>query len=65
MKGNEIKVKIDELSRQIEERIITDHFTLNKDIMEIENKIADLQAQCPHQFENGICIYCQKENIDG
>jgi len=27
----------------------------------VEGKIEELQKQCKHKFENGHCIYCEKE----
>ena len=54
----QIKKKIDDYNKQIEENFYPHKFTLNNEITEITNNIKALQAQCPHEFENGYCKFC-------
>jgi hypothetical protein len=36
-------------------------FTLNPRVAELEKEIYNLQQQCPHEYEKGICKHCGKE----
>lgn len=36
-------------------------FTLNNQIRDLIEENGQLQAQCPHKFKDGYCIYCYKE----
>ena len=58
--SNEIKKRIDELSIEIEQLIDPTTFVLNPRIGEINKEIKELQAQCKHNFVNGICKYCYR-----
>ena len=36
-------------------------FTLNPAVKELFAKNAELQVQCPHNFVDGVCEYCDAE----
>ena len=72
----EIKEKIDANNQIIEALLTPNKFTLNntvaklyqrgykwaiKQVLKLLEENDRLQAQCPHEFENGYCIYCYKE----
>ena len=59
--SKEIKITIDELNAEFEEIITPGIFTLNKRIGEIKKEIEFLQNQCQHNYVNGICEFCRKE----
>lgn len=61
---SEIKEQIDNYNKIIESCFYPNKFTLNNDIVEITEKIKELQSVCEHQFENGYCIYCYKSEGD-
>ena len=57
----EINKLIDEYNKLIETYLQPNQFILNNQILEISQKIKDLQEMCTHQFEDGYCIFCYKE----
>lgn len=57
----EIKSKIDANNSVIEKLFVPDQFTLNSTIQQLLKENMELQAQCKHEFEDGYCIYCYKE----
>ena len=57
----QIKEKIDENNRIIESLLQPNQFTLNNTIAELLNENRELQNQCKHDFQDGYCIYCYKE----
>ena len=57
----EIKEKIDANNQIIESLLTPNRFTLNNTIAELLEENDKLQAKCPHEFENGYCVYCYKE----
>ena len=61
---SEIKEQIDNYNKIIESCFYPNKFTLNNDIVEITEKVKELQSVCEHQFENGYCIYCYKSEGD-
>lgn len=61
MTGLEIKKKIEENNEKIEKASKPFIFTLNKTIACLMKENAELQKKCPHEFEDGICKYCGKE----
>lgn len=65
MKGFEIKRKIDCNNQLIEQLLTPNQFTLNNTIAKILEENQKLQEQCPHEYKNGYCIYCFKEEDDG
>ena len=58
--GLEIKNKIDLNNKIIEETLKPNQFTLNNTVAALLLEIDSLQAQCPHEFKDGHCIYCYK-----
>lgn len=61
MNGTEIKNKIDENQAKIEKLINPAFFTLNQEVAKLIEENETLRAQCVHEFENGMCKYCYKE----
>ena len=59
--SKDIRAKIDALNIELERAMVPGVFTLNKETMEISNKIAALQAECKHSFVDGMCKFCDKE----
>ena len=58
--GIDIKRKIDLNNQLIEQALRPNQFTLNNTVMGLMLEIDELQKQCPHEFEDGYCIYCYK-----
>ena len=58
--GLDIKNQIDLINKQIEEKTGFAQFTLNREVAGLLLEIDSLQAQCPHEFHDGYCIYCYK-----
>ena len=56
MNGNEIRKKIDENNAKI--RKMTTSFVLNPDIRKLLQENDLLRSQCKHEFEDGVCKYC-------
>lgn len=65
MTGLEIKNAIDSLNEEIQTLFYSQCFILNTGVMEKQKAIIKLQSQCPHEYVNGCCIYCGKEEEDG
>ena len=66
MTGEEIKNRLEENNRKIEEILKTDTFTLNHDIVNLMAINDELRDACPHEYNsNGICIYCLTEKNKG
>ena len=61
MHGLEIKRKIDENNKIIESLMTPNIFSLNNTIAELLSENRELQRNCPHEFDQGYCIYCYKE----
>ncbi len=59
MSGTEIKTKVDALTDELNNRLKT--FVLTGRIAEIMEEIEGLRNECTHDFVNGVCIYCGKE----
>jgi hypothetical protein len=64
MTNLEIKQKIDENNKIIETLLNPSTFTLNNVIKELLIENDQLQAQCTHNFVDGYCEYCQKEETN-
>lgn len=60
MTGEQIKLEIEKKNRQIREMIMPSFFSLNNGVQVLMNEIKDLQSQCPHNYEDGFCVYCNK-----
>lgn len=61
MTNFEIKEKIDANNRKIEELLNPSQFVLNNTVKKLLAENDALQAQCQHEFVDGFCIYCYKE----
>lgn len=56
--SKEIKAKIDELRWQLEEATVPGMFTLNPEVVRINNEIESLQKKCNHHYVDGQCEFC-------
>ena len=61
MNGSEIKKKIDEDNEKLAELATPSFFTLNKQVYELLQEVNYLQGLCVHEFKDGVCIFCGKE----
>ena len=57
---NYIREEIDNLYDQLVKSAATFIYK-PAEIKQIKEKIFKLQSKCPHEFENGKCIYCRKD----
>ena len=60
MENVDIKTEIDFLFQKLAESAATFVYKPNE-IQMIKNNIYALQENCKHEFVNGKCIYCRKE----
>ena len=62
MTQSEIREAMDEIIAEMTEDFShsMNQFVLNNNMINFQKRIDALQNQCEHQFENGICIYCDK-----
>lgn len=61
MTSEQIHNKIIENNNEIERILTANRFTLNIRIQELLEENKELQKECNHLFENGVCVYCFKE----
>ena len=61
MLGNDIRKKIDENNKIIEHLLTPNQFTLNNTVSKLLAENRELQNKCAHVYENGYCIFCDKE----
>lgn len=61
MNGPEIRNRIDYNNKVIGELMTPNFFTLNNAIADLLTENRKLQEECEHEFLNGICIYCDKD----
>lgn len=61
MSNEEIKKIIDSNNDKIAEMLDLTVFTLNPQISALLESNKKLQQQCKHQFSEGVCLYCYKE----
>lgn len=54
-----IKDRIRELKDALEKG--QSSFILSRELRAYRKEIKELQSICEHEYENGICIYCTKE----
>lgn len=55
----QLKIKAADLMKKIENCYT--QFIFDPNINEYEEELNKLQRQCIHQYENGHCIWCGKE----
>lgn len=58
MDGNTVKELITFNNKKIEEMLDPTTFVLKPEVQALLRKNQELRDQCPHEFQNGICIYC-------
>ena len=63
MTNLEIHEKIEQNNRLIESLLTPNIFTLNNTVKELLKENEALQAQCTHNFVDGYCSYCFKEEV--
>ena len=61
MNGLEIFSLVSKKKQRIEELFDPTTFVLNKEVEALQQDIAELQKDCPHEFDEGVCKYCGKE----
>ena len=59
MSGKTIKMQIN--NKMIETLLSPNKFTLNNKIAELLKENEQLQQQCEHEFIDGYCLWCYKE----
>ena len=57
----QIKEKIDGNNAIIESLFTPNQFTLNNTVAQLLKENNELQNICEHEYENGYCNYCYKE----
>lgn len=62
--GLEIKKQIDLNNQLIEKALTPNQFTLNNTVAALMTEIVELQSKCPHEFDEGFCIYCYKQEAE-
>ena len=60
MTHSETRARVDELDRLIQEKMNPFIFVVDPLIMQYSNEIDEIQANCQHECENGMCKYCDK-----
>lgn len=59
MNGMEIRSRIIKLNDLINIKLTPGVFTLNEEVLRAQEEIKELQAMCPHEYDDlGFCIYC-------
>ena len=61
MNGPEIFSLIKTKKDRIEELIDPTTFVLNKEVEVLQAEIENLQQECRHEYEDGMCRYCGKQ----
>ena len=61
MTGLDVYSLVTTKRQQIEELIDPTSFVLNPEVEKLQNEIAALQEKCPHDYVEGICMHCGKE----
>jgi hypothetical protein len=62
MKGHDVFNLITEKKQKIEELFDPTSFVLNPEVVKLEKEIEELQTKCEHNYVDGVCEYCGKEN---
>ena len=61
--GSDIRKMINQNNLTIQKLFNPNQFTLNEGVQTLLDENAHLRSICKHEFENGVCIYCDtKEN---
>lgn len=60
MTHSETRARVDELNRLIQEKMNPLIFVVDPLIRQYSNEIDEIQANCQHEFKNGMCKYCDK-----
>ena len=55
-----IRESIDKQKQRIKEITDVHNFVLNQEVANAINEIKKLQNECPHEFHNKQCIFCDK-----
>ena len=62
MTNQEIFTRVTSACEELDELLSDmDVFTFNPRVAELEKEIEELQSKCKHEFHDGICVYCSKE----
>lgn len=61
MTNQEIFTMVKSKKEKIDELFDPTVFVFNPEVARLEKEISDLQEMCKHEYENGVCKYCQKE----
>ena len=62
MTNKEIFTRVTKACEELDELLSgMDVFTFNPRVAELEEEIEILQSECKHEFHNGICECCGKE----
>lgn len=61
MKGEEIKDKINFNNQKIQSLMDPSVFILQPEVQKYMEENEYLKTICPHEYENGKCIYCGQE----
>lgn len=59
--SKEIKEQIDKCYQKLAKNFDPITFTLRPEIESIWQEIEKLQSQCKHQYVNGVCKFCNRE----
>ena len=59
--GEQIAAAINFNNKKIESLLKPGTFVLNREVQALIESNDMLRAECPHIFENGICIYCGRK----
>ena len=60
MTRDEIRNKVLFNEKKIKELLDPSVFILQPEVQILEKEIAELQAQCKHEYVNGVCVVCGK-----
>lgn len=61
MNGKDIREKINFNNQQIQSLLDPTIFILQPEVQKYLEDNEFLKSICPHEYENGICIYCGSE----
>ena len=64
MTPEQIKAQIQANNLKIRSLVQTSKGVLNYEVAKLIQQNRDLQNMCPHTFENGLCVYCDKQEIE-